>query len=354
MFSKCRSNSCTIVSAARLATVMVCLGAHFSAVWIVVANSWQQTPAGFHIVTHNGQPRAEITDFWAMVFNPSTQERLSHVISGAWLAGAFLVLSVSAFYLLKNKHTEIAKAGLRIGLSVALLASFTQLLTGHQSAEEVAHYQPAKLAAMEGHYHSTGPAPLHLFGWVDEKAEKTTGVAIPGMLGFLTFGDFNKPVTGLDAFVKADRPPVNITFQTYHLMVLVGMLMLSLSLLGAFLWWRGSLYTARPLLWCFVGAVLLPQIGNQMGWWTAEIGRQPWVVYGLMRTAHGISPVVKPTDILASVIMFSLVYTLLFVLFLFLLDRKIKKGPVFSGPNDPVHHDPRLTEVAKEGFSNAL
>jgi cytochrome d ubiquinol oxidase subunit I len=336
-----------------LATLMVALGSHFSAVWIVIANSWQQTPAGFHVVQHNGFPRAEITDFWAMVFNPSSVERLCHVISGAWLAGAFLVLSVSAFYLIKKKHLEIAKAGMQIGLVVALIGSFGQLASGHLAALVVSQYQPAKLAAMEGHFVTREPADLHLFGWVDEKQAKTHGVGIPGGLAFLTYGDFKKQVTGLDAFDKKDRPPVPFVFQTYHLMVAIGMSLIGLSLLGAWLWWRKTLYDNKVVLWLFVGSVLLPQTANQVGWWTAEVGRQPWVVYGLMRTSQGISPIVSSAQIIASIVMFSLVYLLLFALFLFLLNRKIQKGPVFI-PGDPTHEDPRLSKDGREGGHNVL
>ncbi len=336
-----------------LSTVLVCLGAHFSAVWIVVANSWQQTPAGFHLVNHNGAMRAEITDFWAMVFNPSSVERLSHVITGAWLAGAFLLLSISAFYLIKQKHMEMAKAGMNIGLTVALIASFLQLVTGHESALVVAKHQPAKLAAMEGHYHPYKTADLYLFGWVDEKAEKTHGLAIPGGLSFLTHNDFQKPLVGLGKFPKTERPPVNITFQMYHLMIAIGMALIGLSVLAVILKFKGTLYTCKPVLWLFVGAVMLPQIANQAGWAAAEIGRQPWIVYGLLRTSQGISPVVKADDILASIILFSSVYTLLFILFIYLLNQKIKKGPVFSD-HDSVHLDPRLTTQSREGDINVL
>jgi cytochrome bd ubiquinol oxidase subunit I len=336
-----------------VATVLVCLGAHFSAIWIVVANSWQQTPAGFHIVSHNGITRAEVTDFWAMVFNPSTLERLSHVITGAWLAGAFMVLSVSAFYLLRGKHQEVAKAGMCIGLVVALIASLLQLVSGHQSALIVSRYQPVKLASMEGHFSSTGPADLHILGWVDEKKQQTTGLAIPGGLSFLTYGNFHQPIQGLDNIPKSDRPPVNATFQFYHLMVAVGMALIGLSLLGCFLWWKRTLFQNKLVLWIFVFSVILPQIGNQMGWFTAEVGRQPWVVYGLMRTSQGISPSVHPSHILASIIMFSAVYLLLFALFIFLLDHKIRKGPVFTEP-DGTHQDPRLTIQSKEGDINVL
>lgn len=336
-----------------LSTLLVCLGAHFSAVWIVVANSWQQTPAGFHLVTHNGVPRAEIVDFWAMVFNPSSVERLSHTIIGAWLAGAFLLLSVSAFYLIKQKHLDIAKTGMNIGLTVALIASLLQLVTGHESALVVAKHQPAKLAAMEGHFESAGPAALNIVGWVDEKAEKTHGLSIPGGLSFLATNDFSKPVTGLKKFPKTERPPVQVTFQAYHIMVAIGMSLIGLSLLGLLLKLKGNLYTCKPVLWIFVASVLLPQIANQVGWATAEVGRQPWIVYGLMKTQHGISPIVKADDIITSIALFSTVYLLLFTLFIYLLNKKIKKGPVFT-EHDEIHEDPRLTIQSREGDHNAL
>ncbi|HQG46998.1 MAG TPA: cytochrome ubiquinol oxidase subunit I, partial [bacterium] len=148
-----------------IATCMVALGAHFSAVWIIVANSWQQTPAGHHIVGFGDSVRAEIVDFWQVVFNPSSLHRLSHTVAGAWQAGAFLVLSVAAFYLLRKKHLEFSKASFRIALPVAVIASLLQLLTGHASASGVAQNQPAKLAAFEGHYPASAPADMFLFGW---------------------------------------------------------------------------------------------------------------------------------------------------------------------------------------------
>jgi len=331
-----------------LSTVMVAMGAHFSAIWIVVANSWQQTPAGFHIVMHDGLPRAEVTDFWAMVFNPSFTARLSHVLLGAWLAGAFLVLSVSAFYLIRQKHRDVAEAGMRIGLTVATIAALCQLVSGHESALVVSKYQPVKLAAIEGHFNSTRPADLSIVGWIDEARQKTTALAIPGGLSFLTHGDFTTPIPGLDRVPKSDRPPLQPVFQLYHGMVAIGMALIGLSLLGAFLLWRGKLFQNKPVLWLFVGAVMLPQLANQFGWFTAEVGRQPWVVYGLMRTARGISPSVHSSHIVASIALFSAVYVLLFLLFLFLLNHKIQKGPVFDDPTGP-HHDPRLTVQGMEG-----
>jgi len=310
------------------ATIMVALGAMFSAVWIVVANSWQQTPAGYHIVGEGLTARAEITDFWAMVFNPSSVERLLHVLGGCWLAGSFLVISVSAFYILKNRHLAFAKSSLKIALLLALFASLFQLLTGHQSAVGVSENQPVKLAAMEAHYDSSSAAGLYLFGWVNEKDQKVKyGVAIPGMLSFLIYGDTEKPVTGLNFFPEDERPPVNIVFQSYHFMVAIGVFLIGVALLGAFLWWRGKLFDHKWLLWVFVFAVLGPQIANQIGWITAEVGRQPWIVYGLLRTSDALSRVVTAEQITFSLILFGIIYLFLFILFIYLLNEKIKHGP---------------------------
>ncbi len=311
-----------------IATIMVALGAMFSAVWIVVANSWQQTPAGFHIVGEGLNTRAEITDFWAMVFNPSSVDRLLHVISGCWLAGAFLVISVSAFYILKNRHLEFAKSSLKIALLLALVASLFQLFTGHQSAVGVSENQPAKLAAMEALYDSSAPGDLYLFGWVDEKNQEVKfGVSIPGMLSYLVHGDASVPIIGLGSFPENERPPVNIVFQAYHIMVAIGFFLIAISVLGVFLWWRGKLFNHKWLLWIFVFSVLAPQIANQIGWIVAEVGRQPWIVYGLLRTSEGLSKVVTAEQIWFSLILFAVIYFFLFVLFIYLLNEKIQHGP---------------------------
>ncbi|MGE5432000.1 MAG: cytochrome ubiquinol oxidase subunit I [Syntrophomonadaceae bacterium] len=309
-------------------TLMVSLGSMMSAVWIIVANSWQQTPAGYHIVGHGLLARAEITDFWQMVFNPSSVQRLSHTLSGAWQAGAFLVISVSAFYLLKNKHVDFARFSLKVGLGLAVFASLFQLLTGHQSAAQVSSTQPAKLAAFEAHFDSLAPANMHLFGWVDEKNQQVKyGIQIPGLLSFLVHGDATKPVTGLNAFKKEDLPPVNFVFQTYHLMVAIGMTLILISLVSLFLLWKKKLYLNKWWLRILVASVLLPQAANQLGWFSAEVGRQPWVVYGLLRTSEGLSKAVAAGQILFSLILFTFIYALLFILFIYLLDRKIKHGP---------------------------
>ena len=310
------------------ATLMVSLGAMFSAIWIVVANSWMQTPAGFHIVGDGLNARAEITDFWELVFNPSSVDRLLHVLSGAWLAGAFLVISVAAYYLLKKRNIEFSKASIKIALVLACFASLFQLFTGHQSAVGVNKNQPAKLAAMEAVFNDQTNAPLYLFGWVnDEKQEVNFGIAIPGMLSYLISGTTEQKVTGLNSIPTDERPPVNIVFQSYHLMVAIGFALIGISLLGIFFWWRGTLFEKRWMLWIFVFSVLGPQMANQLGWITAEVGRQPWIVYGILKTSEGLSKAVESGQVLFSLILFTIIYLFLFVLFIYLLNEKIKHGP---------------------------
>ena len=321
-----------------VSTIGVFFGSMFSAVWIVVANSWQQTPAGFHIVGEGMNARAEITDFWAMVFNPSSVDRLTHVWLGAFLAGAFLVLSVHAYYLLKNKHVEVSKKAFKIALIVATVFSLGQLLTGHHSADGVAVNQPAKLAALEGHYEASAPADLYLFGWVDEETKEVTGIGIPGGLSFLLHQNLEEPVTGLDAFPEDEMPgQVNAVFQFYHIMVAIGMLLIGLTLLGSFFLWKGTLFQQRWLLTLFAWAVLLPQIANQVGWFAAEMGRQPWVVYGLLRTSDAFSKAVQANQVLFSLILFFAIYAILFGLFIYLLNKKIKHGPG-NVPDDEQRH----------------
>lgn len=317
--------------------VMVFAGSMFSAIWIVVANSWQQTPTGYHIVGEGMEARAEITDFWAMVFNPSSVERLIHVWIGAFLAGIFLVLSVNAWYILKNKYLEIAKPSFKIALGAATICALLQLVAGHQSAEVVAEHQPAKLAALEGHYDSLATADMFLLGYVNNKTQEVKGLKIPGGLSFLTHGDFKEPVKGLNYFAEDERPTqVNAVFQFYHIMVAIGMALIALTLYASWLAFRKKLFEKRWLLWVFVWAVLLPQIANQAGWFAAEMGRQPWVVYGLLRTSDALSKTVTANQIMFSLVLFMLVYMILFVLFLYLMNKKIVHGPVDHGGKDKI------------------
>ena len=312
-----------------LSTILVCLGAHFSAIWIVVANSWMQTPAGYHLVIDAaGRQRAEITDFWALVFNPSSVDRLLHTVVAAWSTGAFFVLSIAAYYLLTRRHEAFARATMRIGLALAVIASLASLVTGDLSAKGVARHQPEKFAAMEGVMEASAPAGLHVLGWVDGANQRVVGIEIPGLLSWMVTGDASAPIPGVGAFPPDDLPPLNLTFQGFHLMVAIGTGLIGLSLAGVVLLPGGRLFRSRWLLRAFVVAVLGPQAANQLGWMTAEVGRQPWIVYKLMRTADGLSPAVKGPEVLFSLVLFTAIYLLLFVLFLYLLDQKITHGPL--------------------------
>jgi len=311
-----------------VSTAGVFFGSMFSAVWIVIANSWQQTPAGYHIVGEGIEARAEITDFWSMVFNPSSMDRLFHVWIGALLAGAFLVLSVHAYYIVRGRYVELSKKAFKIALTVATILSLSQLLSGHKAAHGVAQNQPAKLAALEGHYEANAPADMYIFGWVDELNEKVYGIKVPKGLSFLVHFDFDEEIMGLRAFSPDEIPTqVNAVFQFYHLMIAIGMVLIALTLFATLLRFRGELFNKKWLMTIFAFSVLLPQIANQVGWFAAEMGRQPWVVYGLLKTSDALSKSVTANQVLSSLIMFFLIYTVLFLLFIYLLNKKIKKGP---------------------------
>lgn len=336
-----------------ISTVGVFLGSMFSAIWIVVANSWQQTPAGYHIVEKGMEARAEITDFWAMVFNPSSVDRLLHVWQGAFLAGLFLVLSVHAYYLLKGRYQEISKKAFKIALGIATVFSLLQLVSGHSSAGGVAHNQPAKLAAFEGHFDSLAVADLYIMGWVDKENQEVIGVKIPGGLSFLLHQDFEEPVKGLNYFSEGERPSqVNAIFQFYHIMIAIGMFLIAFTLFASFQWWRGKLFEQRWLLWVFVFAVLAPQIANQVGWFSAEMGRQPWVVYGILRTSDALSKAVTANQVMFSLIMFTLIYVILFLLFIYLLNKKIKNGPYKEELIDKRPRQEDMVEIFKHTKRN--
>lgn len=325
-------------------TICVCLGAHFSALWIVVANSWMQTPTGFHVVDTPLGPRAEITQFWEMVFNPSTIDRLCHVIIACWLTGAFFVISVAAYYLLKHKHQHIARPMMAIGLTIGMFALILQLFSGDSSARIVAKYQPTKLAALEGVYKTVPSTPISVAGWVDAKNQKVHSLKIPGGLSFLTYGDLKTPVPGLDQFPRDEWPNVPLTFQSYHLMILMWCLMFVIAGLGIVFWIRKTLEQKKWLLWAMIFSVLMPHVAQQCGWMCAEVGRQPWIVYKVLRTSEGVSTSIVSGQVLGSITMFLCIYILLFSLFIFLLDRKIKHGPeeVPSKQDDQIYREVRF------------
>ena len=364
-------------------TVMVALGSFFSSVWIVVANSWQQTPAGHHVVPviRDGSPlvidgeqvlRAEIVEFWTMVLNPSSLHRLVHVWIGALILGSFFIMSISAYYLLREKHMEFAKRSLAGALAVALISSLAALVSGHFQADSVSRQQPAKMAAFEGHFQS-GPADLSLFAVPDEKDEKLRwNIAIPGGLSLMLTGDPSAEIDGLDRFRPEDRPPVLVSFMSYHVMVGLGFLFIGITVCAAFLHWRGSLYRARWMLWILVLAVVGPIVANELGWVAAEVGRQPWIVHpplpratsgelqlddegfvayderlGL-RTKDAVSPGLHANQVLGSLVGFSLIYLVLLVVWLFVLDRKIRHGPESPDARAP---DQGVLHASSKGLS---
>lgn len=326
-------------------TIMVAFGAHFSGVWIVIANSWMQTPAGHAIVGEGAMRHAIIQDFWEVLFNPSTLDRLVHVIIGCWLSGAFLVLSVSAFYLLKKRHLDFAGKSFKIGLWVAAVGVILQLISADSTARGVAVNQPIKLAAFEGVYRTENYTGMYLFGNVDGQKEEIKGIAIPGMLSFLVYRNFKEPVSGLDKFPKELWPNVPVVFQTYHGMIFMWCLMVVGVLFALYAIIKKRLMTSKWTLRFLVISVLFPQLANQLGWYSAEMGRQPWVVYGLLKTKDAVSPMISRSQVISSLVLFSFIYLLLFILFIYLLDRKIREGPPEEMKSDE-YRDPFQKEAA--------
>jgi cytochrome bd ubiquinol oxidase subunit I len=308
-------------------TICVAAGAHFSAIWIVIANSWMQTPAGYAIVGEGLKEKAVVTDFWQMIFNPSSVDRLVHVILGCWLSGIFLILSVSAYYYLKKQHLAFSRVTMKLGLFASAIVLVLQLISADSTSRGVARDQPSKLAAMEGIYRTEEATPFTLFGWVDEKQERVRGIQIPGVLSYLVHHDFKTPVIGFDQIPKDERPPIGIVFQSFHLMVAMWGLMAFITIAALYYWKKKQLARKKWVLWFLIFSVTFPQIANQVGWMTAEIGRQPWIVYGVLKTSQGVSPTIVSSQVVVSILMFIVIYVLLFALFMFLLNHKIQHGP---------------------------
>jgi len=306
-------------------SLMVAIGSTASAFWIIVANSWQQTPAGF--VMNNG--RAELTDFMAAVFNPATLTAYTHDIFGALTTGSFFVLGISSWFLLKKKHVEFAKKSMSIALIFAFIVSFTNLGIGHATAIRVAKTQPAKLAAFEGLWETKAGAPLLLLGWPFPEEERTTSwLEIPyGLSLMVDVTNKDYVIKGLKDFPKEDRPPIILPFIGFHLMVGLGFFFLFFTAFGIYLQWKKKLYENRFFLTVAMFAIPLPFIANQLGWIAAEVGRQPWIVYGLLKTRDAISVSVPAGQILATIIIFTIVYAFLFWIWMYLLRRKINLGP---------------------------
>jgi cytochrome d ubiquinol oxidase subunit I len=303
---------------------MVAAGATISAFWILVANSWQQTPAGYSI--QNGQ--AVLTDFWAMVFNPSTVVRFFHTIDAALITGAFFMAGISAYLMLKNKETKAAGSALKLAIIVGAVVSLLELFPfGDSHTRQVAITQPEKFASIEGITHTTSQAPLLFFGIPkDNPPEVLMRIELPALASFLAFGNINAEVQGLDSFPPGDTPPFILTFTSFHLMVGLGMLFILAMLCGVWRMWRQTLFHTGWYLKLLVLSIPLPVIACQLGWITAEVGRQPWIVYHLLKTKDAFSPVVSAGEVLFSTILFSMMYLPLGALYIYLLARTVKNG----------------------------
>lgn len=304
---------------------MVAVGSTISGFWILVANSWQQTPAGY--VVRNG--RAELTDFWASVFNPSTMPRFYHTIDAALISAAFFVAGVSAYYLIKNKHIEFAKTSLRFAIVFGLIVSVLEVFPfGHEHAKQVAETQPEKFAATQGLYTSQEGAPIAIFAFpTDHPPKLKVPIEIPGLLSWMAFGDFKAKVKGINEFPRENIPPLFLTFVSYHNMVLLGIYFIFIMALASYFLYKKKLFESKKILTILKWSVPLPLIAIQLGWIAAEVGRQPWIVYHLMKTKDAVSFTVGSGEILFSIILFALIYILLGSIFLTLLFKKIKHGP---------------------------
>ncbi len=305
--------------------LMVAVGATISAFWILVANSWMQTPAGFEI--QDG--RAVLTSFSEAVFNSSMWIRFFHVIISCMVAGSFFMAGISAWLLRNGKEVELAKIALKLSLVVGLVTSvLVAFPTGHHHAQQVARDQPAKFAAMEGLYTTQSNAPLAIFGLVQtHPPELKAKIEIPGMLSRMAFGDVNAEVKGIDAFPADEVPPLWLTFVSFHNMVILGTFFMAVMAWGVLQLWRKKLWQSTRFLKLLTWSIPLPLAAIQFGWVASEVGRQPWIVYGQLKTADAFSKTVPAGHVLFSLIMFSLIYVMLLSLYLFLLRKQVKQGP---------------------------
>jgi len=305
---------------------LVWAGALLSALWILIANSWMQTPAGYKV--EGG--KAVLTDFWAAAFNPSAAPRYFHTVASALLTGCFVVAGVCAWYMLKRRHLHFARQAMLWALSVGLVVAVAMPFLGHWGALVAAERQPVKVAAFENVTDTENGAPLWLFGWLtknDDGSYDTHGIGIPNGLSLILHLNPDARITGLDSVPLADRPPVPLVFQSYHLMIMLGGLFVLVLLLALVMHYLKRLENARWLLWILIACIPLALLAINMGWMSAEVGRQPWIVQGLMRTTDGVSPLVSAGEIWTTLGLFGLIYLVLFVAWFRIFIGIIRKGP---------------------------
>jgi cytochrome bd ubiquinol oxidase subunit I len=309
------------------AALMVFIGSWLSGYLIVATDAWMQYPTGYRLLP-NGE--IELANFWALLLNPWALGQYAHNMIGAVQTGCFVMAAVGAFYLLARRDSFYAKTFLRVGVIVGVIAAVLQLVpTGDIQGVMIAKHQPVTLAAMEGLFRSQEGAPLAILGQPDVANRKLDNpLEIPSMLSFLTYREWSAQVRGLDAFPEDQWPDkIELVYYSYHVMVGLGTLFIAIMALSAFLLWCKRLFEARWMLWILMLSAPLPYIANTAGWLTAELGRQPWLIYGLMRTIHGASPRVVAGNAWFTLIGFMGMYTLLAMLWLFLVYREIEQGP---------------------------
>ena len=301
---------------------LVALASNLSAVWILIANSWMQHPLGY--VLRNG--RAEMNDFLAVITQRFAVQQFLHTVSGAYILAGFFVMGISAYHLLRRQNTAFFTKSFRLGLGFALIFSLVEIVQGDLHGAEIARIQPTKLAAMESIWDTQAGAPMYLFLIPDPAREKNLMEfgRIPNGLSMLAHRDPNAVVKGLKDFPKNDRPPVTLTFVAFRLMVGLGFLFVLLTVVGWFK--RKNLENSPGYLKLMLYAIPLPYLALECGWMVAEVGRQPWIVYGLMRTSDAVSPIAA-SQVWVSLIAFILVYGLLGAVAFFLIAKFAKQGP---------------------------
>ena len=301
---------------------MVALASNCSAVWIILANGWMQHPVGY--VIRNG--RAELDNFFAVLTNPYAWGQYMHTISSSWMLAGFFVLGVSAWHLARKSNTDFFRRSFRMAAPFALACALLTAVTGHHQGTVVAKHQPVKLAAMEALWDTQKNAPMALVQFPDRsnKMNSMEYLSVPGIMSWMAYGDTNAEVKGLKAFPEEDWPPVGSTFWSFRFMVGLGMLFILLAGLAYVQRNKEEMDPAfaRKLVW----AIPLPYLGLAFGWTVAEVGRQPWIVYGLMRTADAVSPV-PPGNVVLSLLAFIVVYSLLGFIDIYLLRKYACQGP---------------------------
>lgn len=309
-----------------LSTAMVALGTLVSATWIVASNSWMQTPQGFEIIDGRVVP----TDWLQVIFNPSFPYRLAHMSVAAFLATALFVIATAAWHLLRGNDNPAIRKMLSMGLWMVLLVAPIQAAIGDFHGLNTLKHQPAKIAAMEGHWENTGNdgTPLILFGWPDMHREETRfALEIPHLGSLILTHTWDKKIRALKEFSPQDRPNSTIVFWSFRIMVGLGLLMISLGLWSAWLRWRGTLWRCRPFLHFAVSMGPAGVVAILAGWYTTEIGRQPWVVYGLLRSADAVSTH-SAVQVGITLVIFILVYVAVFGAGIGYLLRLARLGPV--------------------------